>query len=108
MSATRGVVVSAKMTRAVVVRVEDLVQHPRYKKHILQRTRVKARDDLKCREGDVVELEQTRPLSRDIRWRVIRILGRRALAGGDELDPGTAAGPKAKPAPAAVPPKAAA
>lgn len=79
MNLTEGVVIRAKMTKAVVVRVERLAQHDRYKKYILVRTKVKARDELKCREGDVVAIAPTRPQSRDIRWRVVKILGRRSL-----------------------------
>ena len=87
MKVVQGVVVKAKMTRAVVVRLEELAQHERYKKYILRRTRVKARDDLKCREGDVVAVAASRPMSRGIRWRVVKILGRRALAGEPEESP---------------------
>jgi small subunit ribosomal protein S17 len=84
---TEGIVVKAKMMKAVVVRVERLVQHERYKKYVLRRTKVKASDELKCREGDVVAIVPTRPQSRDIRWRVIKILGRRSLGGEPEEVP---------------------
>jgi small subunit ribosomal protein S17 len=77
MTVVRGTVISARMTKAVVVRLERMVQHPEYGKYLRQRSRVKARDLLGCREGDVVELASTRPLSRDIRWRVVRVVGRR-------------------------------
>jgi small subunit ribosomal protein S17 len=97
MKGVQGVVISAKMTKAVVVRLERLVQDPRYKKYVLQRTKVKARDELGCHAGDVVALEETRPLSRDIRWRVIRVLGRRALGTGEEVSL-EAVGKKAVPA----------
>lgn len=79
MKDARGIVVSAKMKRAVVVRLERLVEHPLYGKTVIQRTQVRARDEVGCREGDMVRLEQTRPLSRSIRWRVIAVEGRRAL-----------------------------
>jgi small subunit ribosomal protein S17 len=84
---TEGVVVKAGMTKAVVVRVERLVQHKQYKKYILRRTKMKARDELKCREGDVVAIVPTRPQSRDIRWRIVKILGRRSLSGEPEEVP---------------------
>ncbi len=87
MKQQRGVVVSAKMTRAVVVRMEQLVQHPVYKKYVMKRTNVKARDELKCHEGDVVSLAETRPQSAGIRWRIVRVLGRRALSAGEEPMP---------------------
>lgn len=85
MKAAQGVIIGAKMKKTVVVRLERVVQDRRYKKYVLQRTKVKARDELGCQEGDVVALEQTRPLSRDIRWRVVRVVGRRAMTGGDEI-----------------------
>lgn len=87
MNLSEGIVIRAKMTKAVVVRIERLVQHERYKKYILLRTKVKARDELKCREGDVVAVAPTRPQSRDIRWRVVKILGRKALGGEPEEVP---------------------
>ena len=87
MKQQQGVVVSAKMTKAVVVRMEQLVQHDVYKKYIVKRTKVKARDELKCREGDVVALAETRPFSSGIRWRVVRVIGRRALSAGEEAMP---------------------
>ncbi len=100
MTNTQGVVISAKMKKTVVIRLEQLVQDPRYKKYVVQRTRIKARDELGCKEGDVVALEQTRPLSRDIRWRVLRVLGRRVMTGGDEIALEAAAKPAKGTAPA--------
>ena len=74
-----GVVVSAKMNRTVVVQVERLVAHPLYGKRIRVPTRFKAHDEKgECRQGDRVLLIETRPLSRDKRWRVSRILARAA------------------------------
>jgi small subunit ribosomal protein S17 len=73
----KGVVISARMKKTVVVQMERLVQHPRYKKYIMMRTRVKARDEMGVREGDVVEIVPTRPISKEVRWRVLRIVGRR-------------------------------
>lgn len=66
-----GVVVSDKMNKTVVVMVERMVQHPRFKKYIVRRKRFKAHDENNvCRVGDRVLIEETRPLSRDKRWRV--------------------------------------
>lgn len=79
MTTARGVVMSAAMKRAVTVRLETLSRDPRYKKYALRRTMVRARDDLGCKTGDVVELSPTRPLSRMIRWRVLRVVGRQAF-----------------------------
>lgn len=78
MKESTGVVVKAKMQNAVLVRLERKVQHPLLKKYILKRTKVMARDALKCQEGDLVAIVQTRPLSKMIRWRVVRKIGFRA------------------------------
>jgi small subunit ribosomal protein S17 len=70
-----GVVVSDKMDKTVVVRVERLVQHAKYKKHLRRQTKVKAHDkDNSCAIGDRVLIAETRPLSRDKRWTVRAIL----------------------------------
>lgn len=70
-----GVVVSDKMDKTVVVMVERLVQHPKYKKRLKRRTRVKAHDkDNQCRVGDRVLIAETRPLSRAKRWAVRSIV----------------------------------
>jgi len=70
-----GVVVSDKMDKTVVVEVKRLVAHPLYKKIIRRRKKFKAHDpDNACRVGDKVLIEETRPLSRDKRWRVKEIL----------------------------------
>ena len=70
-----GLVVSDKMDKTVVVQIERLVQHPKYKKYIRRRNRVKAHDESnECRAGDRVVIAMTRPLSRDKRWRVRTVL----------------------------------
>lgn len=70
-----GVVVSDKMDKTVVVEVKRLEAHPLYKKIIRRRKKFKAHDpDNACRVGDKVLIEETRPLSRDKRWRVKEIL----------------------------------
>ncbi len=70
-----GVVVSDKMDKTVVVEVKRLEAHPLYKKIIRRRKKFKAHDpDNVCRVGDKVLIEETRPLSRDKRWRVKEIL----------------------------------
>jgi small subunit ribosomal protein S17 len=74
-----GVVSSDKMDKTVVVMVNRLVLHPVYKKYIRKRKKVKAHDQKnECRIGDKVLLIETRPLSKDKRWRVKEILGRAA------------------------------
>ena len=70
-----GKVVSDKMDKTVVVIVEDRVAHPRYKKIVKRTYRLKAHDELNtCGVGDVVKVMETRPLSRDKRWRVVEIV----------------------------------
>lgn len=67
----QGVVISDKMDKTVVVLVEQLVQHPVYKKFIRKRKKYKAHDpENRCRVGDQVSIVETRPLSREKRWRI--------------------------------------
>lgn len=70
-----GLVVSDKMDKTVVVAIVDNVKHPLYKKIVKRTIRLKAHDEKnECRVGDRVEVMETRPLSKDKRWRVIEIL----------------------------------
>lgn len=70
-----GNVVSDKMDKTVVVAVETFVTHPLYKKQIRQTTKFKAHDENnECGIGDVVKIMETRPLSKDKRWRVVSIV----------------------------------
>lgn len=72
-----GLVVSDRMQKTVVVSVERTVTHPRYKKILRRRTRVKAHDEQgQCHVGDRVLIVECRPLSRDKRWRVSKVLER--------------------------------
>ena len=72
-----GKVVSDKMDKTVVVAVEDLEQHPLYKKAVKKTVKFKAHDENNDSHiGDTVEIMQTRPLSKDKRWRVIEVLER--------------------------------
>lgn len=70
----RGVVASNKMQKTVVVRLEQTGQHPLYGKTVRSSNRVKAHDEHGCDIGDTVEIMETRPLSKDKRWRVTRIV----------------------------------
>ena len=80
-----GVVVSDKMDKTVVVMVERMVRHPRYGKYIKRRKKYHAHDEKnECRTGDVVEIIESRPLSRTKRWRVVRIIRRGALTAEKE------------------------
>lgn len=72
-----GSVVSDKMEKTIVVAVVDLVRHPLYGKTIKQTKRFKAHDEENtCRIGDTVKIMETRPLSKDKRWRVVEIMER--------------------------------
>jgi small subunit ribosomal protein S17 len=74
-----GVVTSDKMEKTIIVQVQRLVAHPVYKKYVRKHKRVKAHDEKKeCHIGDKVLLVETRPLSREKRWRVKEILERAA------------------------------
>jgi small subunit ribosomal protein S17 len=71
-----GRVVSDKMDKTVVVSVERLQRHPIYKRVVRRSTKFKAHDsDNAAQVGDTVRIEESRPLSRDKRWRVVEILG---------------------------------
>jgi small subunit ribosomal protein S17 len=71
----QGVVISDKMDKTVVVLIEQLVQHPVYKKFIRKRKKYKAHDpENRCRVGDQVSIVETRPLSREKRWRVQSVI----------------------------------
>ena len=70
-----GIVVSDKMDKTVVVKVDQIVKHPTYEKYIKRRVTYKAHDEQNsCAVGDKVLVVETRPLSRDKRWRVREIL----------------------------------
>ena len=76
-----GIVVSDKMDKTVVVQVERVVAHSLYGKSLRRRRRYKAHDDTNvCRLGDRVMIEETRPLSKQKHWRVVRLLERREVA----------------------------
>ena len=74
-----GVVSGDKMDKTVIVAVNRLVLHPVYKKYIRKKKKVKAHDERNdCHIGDKVLLTETRPLSKEKRWRVKEILERAA------------------------------
>jgi len=79
-----GEVVSDKMTKTVVVAVKRLAQHPLYKKTIKKVVKFKAHDEEnKCKTGDMVSIIESRPLSKDKRWKVVKIIGRHETAKVD-------------------------
>lgn len=69
-----GMVVSNRMEKTVVVEVERRTQHPLYGKVVIRSNKFKAHDEQSCDIGDRVEIMETRPLSKQKRWRVTRIL----------------------------------
>jgi len=70
-----GVVVSDKMTKTVVIMVENTVLEKHFKKYITRRDRYQAHDEhQECRVGDRVMIEETRPLGRHKRWRVRQVI----------------------------------
>lgn len=72
-----GKVISDKMDKTVVVAVERTVKHPLYNRRMKQTTKLKAHDEENsCHIGDTVLVMETRPLSRDKRWRVVEIVER--------------------------------
>ena len=84
-----GRVVSDKMDKTIVVAVERLARHPLYKRVIRLTSKFKAHDETnEARIGDTVLIEESRPLSRTKRWRLVRILeraGERAVSRAEEL-----------------------
>ena len=70
-----GVVVSDKMDKTITVAVERLMRHPLYGKTIKRTKKFKAHDENnECKVGDIVTIMETRPLSRDKRWRLVKIV----------------------------------
>ena len=77
----RGIVVSDKMDKTIVVKSERLVMHPRYKKYLRKFTKYHAHDeDNTAKIGDTVELSEARPLSKSKRWQLTRVLSTNELA----------------------------
>ncbi|MEJ2696584.1 MAG: 30S ribosomal protein S17 [Candidatus Sulfobium sp.] len=77
-----GRVVSNKMDKTVVVAVTRLFQHPVYKKTVKNVSNFKAHDDKnECMVGDEVKIIETRPISKDKRWKVLEIMKRSARSG---------------------------
>ncbi len=75
-----GTVTSDKMDKTVVVMVERLIHHPKYRKFVRRRNKFKAHDDQNaCRVGDRVLIEESRPLSKDKRWIVVKIIEKAAI-----------------------------
>ena len=72
-----GTVVSDRMQKTVVVSIERLVKHPVYGRYVRRRTKFKVHDEQNtCRIGDVIRFMETRPISKDKRWRFVEVLER--------------------------------
>lgn len=70
-----GKVTSDKMDKTIVVSIEDRVKHPLYKKVVKKTYKLKAHDENnECQIGDIVKVMETRPLSKDKRWRLVEVL----------------------------------
>ena len=70
-----GIVVSDKMDKTIVVKLSTRVKHPLYSKYIKKTTKIKAHDENnECGIGDTVRVMETRPLSREKRWRLVEII----------------------------------
>ena len=75
-----GTVASNKMDKTIVVKVETAVRHPIYKKIVKRTYKLKAHDEENvCQIGDKVKVMETRPLSKDKRWRVVEIMERAVI-----------------------------
>jgi len=73
-----GVVASDKMQKTVVVRVDRLVKHPKYRRYVRRTSKFMAHNDLEATTGDKVRIVETRPLSARKRWRVVEIVQKAA------------------------------
>ena len=71
----QGKVLSNKMDKTIVVAIEDHVKHPLYKKIVKKTYKLKAHDEHnECNIGDIVKVMETRPLSKDKRWRLVEVV----------------------------------
>lgn len=83
-----GIVKSAKTAKTISVEVERTFKHPKYGKYLRKRKRYLVHDEKgEAREGDTVEVESTRPLSKLKRWRLLSVVSRSQLAGLEVVDP---------------------
>lgn len=82
-----GIVVSDKMNKTVVVRVDRMSKHPLYGKPVLRVKKYMAHDETnECRPGDRIMIEETRPLSRHKRWKVAEIIERAPVLGAESKE----------------------
>ncbi|OGE30877.1 30S ribosomal protein S17 [Candidatus Daviesbacteria bacterium RIFCSPHIGHO2_01_FULL_44_29] len=81
----KGRVVSVKMTNTAVVLVETSKRHPLYNKTYLRSSKYLAHDLLNVAEGDIVEIEKIRPISKRKHWQVVKVLGKDVVALGEAV-----------------------
>lgn len=74
----KGVVVSAKAEKTIVVEVRRRVRHPQYSKYMQKREKYAVHDLVGCQVGDLVRIQETRPISKTKRWRVVEKLAKDA------------------------------
>jgi small subunit ribosomal protein S17 len=71
----RGIVVSTKMAKTAVIRIDRRVAHPKYGKYYTVSTKLKVHDEVgAAKPGDLIEVEETRPLSKEKRWRYVKTI----------------------------------
>jgi len=79
----QGVVISDAMNKTITIQVERLQKHPKYHKYIRRHTKYHVHDEKNdAHIGDQVEISECRPMSKLKRWRLIKVLGNSAMAGG--------------------------
>lgn len=81
----KGTIVSNKMAKTVVVKIDRLTKHPKYLKYYKSSQKFKAHDEKnEYKVGDVVMIEETRPMSKDKRWRVAKLVKRKEAEATEE------------------------
>ena len=97
-----GIVLSDVRQKTITVEIKHLVKHPRYGKYIFRSTHLHAHDEKnEAKKGDRVEVIETRPISKQKRWRLVRIVERAAVLGTLDIKEVEVNAPKKAPAPAA-------
>lgn len=78
----QGIVVSTKMDKTIVVLVERKIKHPVYGKYIKRSTKIHAHDESNaCKEGDIVKIAESRPISKTKRWRLVEVVTKKTDIG---------------------------
>jgi small subunit ribosomal protein S17 len=101
-SIEEGIVLSDVRQKTITVEIKRLVKHPRYGKYIFRSTHLHAHDEKnEAKKGDRVEVIETRPISKQKRWRLVRIVERAAVLGTLDIKEVVVNAPKKAPVPAA-------